>query len=287
VSIDFKQITAASAPDRAGLRVLVVEDNQDAAFLLGELLSACGHQVKLAHTGDEAISVADSYAPEVVFLDIGLPDLDGRDVAVRMRERATNEPVIAALTGWTADRTRSDAGGGAERAVDFHIVKPASFEALQAVLAFASGREADDRTSTDAAPEGEESTASHPNTARRVLVVDDDDDIRAGLAEFLEDHGFEVVTARDGRDALDKLTGADVCPCVIILDLMMPNMNGKQFREEQLCHPRLADIPVVLISAHADVAGTRRDVPGAAFLPKPLDMTALLQMVRAHSAPSA
>ncbi len=67
----------------------------------------------------------------------------------------------------------------------------------------------------------------------------------------------------------------------------MPNMNGKQFREEQLCHPRLADIPVVLISAHADVAGTRRDLPGAAFLPKPLDMSALLQMVRAHSAPSA
>ncbi len=118
MSIDFKQMTDGSPPARAGLRVLVVEDNQDAAFLLGELLSACGHEVKLAHTGDEAISVADSYAPEVVFLDIGLPDLDGRDVAVRMRERATNEPVIAALTGWTADRTRPDgrrrcrAGGG-------------------------------------------------------------------------------------------------------------------------------------------------------------------------------
>ena len=143
--------------------------------------------MELAHTGDEAISVADSYAPEVVFLDIGLPDLDGRDVAVRMRERATNEPVIAALTGWTADRTRPDGGEGAEPAVDFHIVKPASFEALQAVLAFASGREADDGASTGTVPGDEERTASSDtNVSRRVLVVDDDDDIRAGLAEFLE-----------------------------------------------------------------------------------------------------
>ena len=85
MSIDFKEMTDAPPAARAGLRVLVVEDNPDAAFLLGELLSAFGHEVRLAHTGDEAITVAESYAPEVVFLDIGLPDLDGREVAVRMR----------------------------------------------------------------------------------------------------------------------------------------------------------------------------------------------------------
>ena len=73
------------------------------------------------------------------------------------------------------------------------------------------------------------------------------------------------MTARDGRDALDKLTGADVCPRDHPRVSTTPNMNGKQFREEQLGHPRLADIPVVLISAHADVAGTRRISPGLPF----------------------
>lgn len=118
----------------------------------------------------------------------------------------------------------------------------------------------------------------------RVLVVDDDEDIRESLIDFLGDHGYEAVGAVDGRDALTKL-GAAPQPCVIILDLMMPIMDGKAFREEQLRTPALSQIPVIVISAHrrGDKAVQGLDVID--HLPKPLDLQVLLDTLQARCQP--
>ena len=87
-----------------------------------------------------------------------------------------------------------------------------------------------------------------------VLVVDDDLDIRSALIDVLEDHGFEAKGAINGRDALDKLQAAgEEKPCLIVLDLMMPVMDGRAFRETQLGKPALAGIPVLIISAYRDI----------------------------------
>jgi DNA-binding response OmpR family regulator len=120
--------------------------------------------------------------------------------------------------------------------------------------------------------------------SRRVMIVDDDPDIRESLMEFLEDHGFETIGARDGLEALQTLGSADPPPCLIILDLMMPNMDGRTFREKQLEQGALADIPVVVISAHRDVAQRHRDMQAAAWIPKPLNLTALLRVIRERCA---
>jgi CheY-like chemotaxis protein len=112
-----------------------------------------------------------------------------------------------------------------------------------------------------------------------VLVVDDDDDIRESLMDFLEEHAFEPVGARDGVDALSKLNGLDPAPCLIILDLMMPNMDGRTFREKQMELDGLSDIPVVVISAYRDVEQNARDLRVANWLPKPLNLPVLLQVV--------
>src|SRR5881392_3915466 len=87
-----------------------------------------------------------------------------------------------------------------------------------------------------------------------VLVVEDDEDIRDSLVEFLGDEGYEARGAGNGREALSLLAAIAPPPCLIILDLMMPVMDGRTFREEQLRRPDVADIPVIVISAYRDLA---------------------------------
>jgi CheY-like chemotaxis protein len=118
--------------------------------------------------------------------------------------------------------------------------------------------------------------------AHRIFVVDDEEMIRDSIVEFLDDNGYEAVGAAHGRDALAKLAASGPRPCLILLDLMMPVMDGRSFREEQLQTPELAAIPVVLFSAYRDVAKTAGELNAAGHLAKPLNLATLLQTVRRH-----
>jgi CheY-like chemotaxis protein len=120
----------------------------------------------------------------------------------------------------------------------------------------------------------------------QIFVVDDDEDIREGLMDFLEDHGYDPVGAADGREALQLLGTSGSRPCIIILDLMMPVMDGRSFREAQLQDPNLSEIPVVVISAYKDGDDTARQINALTYLPKPLDLNALLAVVKAHCIPN-
>jgi CheY-like chemotaxis protein len=110
-----------------------------------------------------------------------------------------------------------------------------------------------------------------------ILVVDDDEFIREALCEALEVEGYRVTVAGNGAEALAKL-GADL-PNVILLDLMMPVMNGWQFRERQLADPRLSPIPVIVLSAHGHGAQAAAVLSSAAFLAKPFSLDHLLEAV--------
>ncbi len=107
-----------------------------------------------------------------------------------------------------------------------------------------------------------------------VLVVEDDVAVRETLRELLTDSGLRVVCARNGADALDELFRAAVAPTLILLDLMMPIMDGYEFRARQLADARLRDIPVVVITAHEDAQRTSRAL-GAPVLVKPFDVDEL------------
>ena len=109
-----------------------------------------------------------------------------------------------------------------------------------------------------------------------ILVVEDNDDVREMMSITLQLEGHQVVTAANGRQALDALhNGAH--PCMILLDLMMPVMNGWQFQEEVAKDPALRDIPVVVVSA---AAGERmKQTRAAAIIPKPIDVDKLLDVV--------
>ncbi|MFL5347838.1 MAG: response regulator [Hyalangium sp.] len=115
----------------------------------------------------------------------------------------------------------------------------------------------------------------------RVLVVEDDLEIRESLMEILEDHGYEPVGAENGLEALDKLRASLQQPCLIVLDLMLPKMDGRAFRQEQLRTPKFADIPVVVISAFRDVAQTAQEMK-AEYLKKPFKPDELVQVAQRY-----
>jgi DNA-binding response OmpR family regulator len=113
-----------------------------------------------------------------------------------------------------------------------------------------------------------------------VLVVDDERDIREAVSEVLADEGYEVFGAGDGAEALSKLRAFH--PSVVVLDLMMPRMNGWEFREAQQRDPDVSRIPVIVLSALGKAAG----IDAAEFLQKPFALEELLTAVRHHAQPA-
>ncbi len=110
-----------------------------------------------------------------------------------------------------------------------------------------------------------------------VLVVDDESDIRDAVAEVLADEGYVVHGAGDGAEALRKARA--VRPSVVLLDLMMPGMNGWEFRAAQKGDPDIQDIPVIVLSALGRVSG----IDAADYIQKPFDLDRLLTAVRAQT----
>jgi|LNFM01.1.fsa_nt_gb CheY-like chemotaxis protein len=115
----------------------------------------------------------------------------------------------------------------------------------------------------------------------KVLIVDDDSDIREALSDALTDHGYEVATAADGRDALDWLH-THPAPCLILLDWMMPRCDGLTFRKEQKQDPdpAIAQIPVVLLTADYQFDRKRDALDALAHLSKPVSLENLLSVVQ-------
>lgn len=116
---------------------------------------------------------------------------------------------------------------------------------------------------------------------KRVLIVEDDAALRESMAEILVDAGYAVFEARDGRQGLEE-AGAHR-PDLILLDLMMPTMDGWQFRTVQQQVPELASIPVIVMSARPSETGDPGLEGVAARFPKPFDVAALLDGVRRHA----
>lgn len=117
-----------------------------------------------------------------------------------------------------------------------------------------------------------------PRTASfDVLIVDDDVDIRETVEEILASEGFEVATARNGAEALEKLR--EGLPRLILLDLFMPVMDGAEFRQQQMQDPEVAPIPVVVVSAAAGLEERIARLDVADHLEKPLDIEHLFDVV--------
>ena len=114
-------------------RILVVDDHRDAARVLGLLLDALGYHVETAHDGRQALEAISTFHPEIVFLDIGLPQFDGYEVARRVRKLPDLQGIkLVALTGWGHDQDRRRTH---EAGFDHHLVKPVAVKTLRDLLA--------------------------------------------------------------------------------------------------------------------------------------------------------
>jgi len=238
--------------------VLLVEDSAETYELYSEVLAKAGYAVVGADNGDEAYQLAVSMAPDLVIMDQelrGPSNIDGCAATERLKQdpRTARIPIVM-ITGHVSrqDFERARAAG-----CDAFLAKPVSYEQLL----------------------DEVKRRMHSGT---VLLVEDDDDIRGSIAEILREEGFEVVSASDGDEALRFLREAAEAPRLILLDLMMPVMDGWAFRAAQLADERLAKIPVVILSAATDVRRHAAQLRVDDYLVKPLDVPLLLNAIERH-----
>jgi len=115
--------------------------------------------------------------------------------------------------------------------------------------------------------------------AKLILIVEDDLDVARLLGEVLEAEGYDTAIAANGREALDHLQKNNHRPDLILLDMMMPVMDGWKFREEQRKLPALASIPVVTVTADGDARGKAASIQAAGYILKPLSIDTLLDEV--------
>jgi CheY-like chemotaxis protein len=113
-----------------------------------------------------------------------------------------------------------------------------------------------------------------------ILVVEDDPDSRWMLEELLKGEGYAAVVASHGEEALE--VAREHQPCLILLDLMMPVLDGRGFRREQVKDPEISEIPVIIVSAHPDACGIAEDMKAIGCISKPILFEALLQKVQGY-----
>jgi CheY-like chemotaxis protein len=136
------------------------------------------------------------------------------------------------------------------------------------------------RSATRGLPSDKRIGAQRPE---RILIVDDDEDVREAVRTVLENAGYRTAEAEDGREALALVQNAEDKPALLLLDLMMPSMDGWQLRAQLRSDPELAAIPFVILTAHAGVLRAVSDVrPETPVLSKPLNVERLLQAVATY-----
>lgn len=116
---------------------------------------------------------------------------------------------------------------------------------------------------------------------KNVLIIDDDEAVRETIGEILESRGYHPLFASDGAEAISMMERQSEPPCLILLDMMMPGMNGWQFLDFQRADPKFANVPVIVCSAYSETA---KSVSNATILAKPIELTSLVQAVHAFCA---
>lgn len=117
-----------------------------------------------------------------------------------------------------------------------------------------------------------------------IYIVEDDSDIRDAFLEILSDmHGYDVLVAENGRVGIDQLKTATILPNLILLDVLMPILDGFGFRKEQMDDPRLSSIPIVVLSASHKITDLAEKMQARAYLKKPINIEDLMDAIEQYS----
>ena len=212
--------------------VLVVDDDPTVREVIARHLTREGFAVTTANGGHEALQLARELHPAAVTLDIMMPDLDGWTVLAAIKGDPELADIPVVLVSIVDEKTRGYALGATE-----YMVKPVDRARLSGVLRKICGA-----------------------IGRRVLLVDDDDLMRRGMRQALEQDGWQVAEAENGRVALARLSESP--PDIIMLDLMMPEMDGFEFLVEMRSRSEWNDLPVLVVTAKDLTAEERSRLNG-------------------------
>ncbi len=206
----------AEAPDLAGLRVLLVDDDLDTREVVGEILRVARVEFELASTLDEALAALERRRFDVLVSDIAMPGGDGYDLIRRVRSLPTTRGGRIPAVALTAYVGREDRVRARKEGFQKHVAKPIEPGELLSVLAELAGAPSDPPAARAASEEG--------GSPCRVLIVEDDADSGLGLKALLELGGFEVEIARDGPEGLRR--AAEIHPDLALVDVGLPGMDG-------------------------------------------------------------
>jgi|GEM_PF-447631 len=211
------------APVRAGTGaplVLIIDDDPSVRELLRRNLDVAGYRTETARNGDEGIELAKRLNPDAITLDVIMPKTDGWTVLSKLKADPKTADIPVVMLTISEDRNLGYSLGASE-----FLTKPINRKKLVQVL---------DKFLADA-------------TERSVLLVEDDEATRAVMRKYLDKEKIDVVEAENGRIGLEAIEKAR--PSLILLDLMMPEMDGFQFIEEFRKHPEWSDIPIIVVTA--------------------------------------
>ncbi len=232
------------------LRIFVVDDDQDFAESLAEVLEARGHRVALAFSGEEALEKFAEQDFDVTFMDVKMPGMSGVQSLLEIRKLKPDARVIM-MTGFSVE----------------HLLQQAVDEGAVGVLHKPIERKALFSLLERAAPDG------------IILVVDDDSDFVDSIVDVLAERGNHVLVARNGEDALEKVEAEEVG--LLILDLRLPVLNGLEVYLELKRRGRV--VPTLIVTAYAkeeaDAVQQLHSLKVDGFLSKPFAPENLLDVI--------
>lgn len=258
----------------------MIEDNPTNLQLMVYLLSACGHEVLEAYEGTDGLQKAKSDAPDLVLLDIHMPQMDGYEVARRLRAdpQCSKIPLVAVTAlAMVGDRERILASG-----FDGYIAKPIDAEGFLLQIGRIISAPARPTARTPAADGGDPASDSIPSQRHSVALVVDNMEINVDLVRsILEPNGFEVIAAASAKDGLDVACRRK--PDLIISDIHMPHTDGYAFREMVRSRPELSSIPFVFVSSSVWSHGEEERAArlGAKYIARPIEPDLLLKQLEA------
>jgi two-component system cell cycle response regulator len=269
-------------PEESKAKVLVVDDEEMIINFFMAALGEQGYQLEVARNGREAIDKAKVFLPDVVLLDVVMPELNGYQVTeILKRDPATATTPVILVTGLGSIE---DKVKGLESGADDFLTKPFNLQELLArVHSLVKLKMAQDQLKAI----GQTATA-HPQVRalkshkHLVLVVEDDRRITDICRTLLNTGGYESEIAHDASQALEFI--ARTVPDLILLDLMLPDMGGLELLKEIRDMPSLKEVPVIIITALSDLKTKIKGLYLGAddYLVKPLNSLELLARVRAN-----
>ena len=224
---------AALRETGTGRTVLVIDDDPEARDIVERLLRKDDFVVVTASSGEEGLRLAHSLEPAVITLDVMMPDMDGWSVLRALKADPVLRDIPVVLLTMLDDEVKGYSLGATD-----YLVKPVDRDQLRGVVSRYHAAEA-------------------PGTA---LLVDDDQAVRETLSSALSTAGWQVEAAENGRVALDRMAAGG--PTLILLDLMMPVMDGFEFLVELHANPEWRDIPVIVLTAKDLADEDRRGLSG-------------------------